>query len=975
VLLLAVFLQVVDASSVVASATSAHPRRGATGDAASPITSERDHLTSVAVDAYGEAHHQLPPQLRNASIEDPAQVRRDTSTFGTGGLAPAVFRPHAWLLRPPERFKRQKKPALSSMSKLAASLTVEQEPEQEQKPPGDANNEEKSRTNNVEKPHGKDFEGPYIAPTADATSLPSPGTTEKPSGDSHSDDEKQSSTGDDVGGRPAKDVSNTTAAAVTASTTVNASDSASQEELRAMVKAGMERNGKEWPPWLMFLITMVESLVLAFLFFKCTSCCFPAAAAAGSVSDDLDALRLEIEESKRRTEELEDSLRAEMLQHAHLAEASNVASRQLPGDAPGEVPELLSHLGVASGDLPPSAGQATGQVLEEAVRGTAREQAQQLAHQATAAQQVLEEGLLAFRGKVEQLARNESDTIYKVVQDVMATENIPGSTLPNWLPNMEESVQLPPPYLVLCGLLAPALMKATSNHARLNLLWDGVIVAACVVLLILDGRSKCGDTWVWVWHIGISTLAAADCLCNFYLLRQCRAAMDEMKEAEDLRKANAPNTGSEMWDNILFTLQDGGQYFFTTLFKHEEISSSLPYHLVKYIQLLCVIWGFLGIKLTISNVLQDAVSCDANHILSFMHFYAFIYLVFWLLNVLNLLVWVLMRVASSSMVTRALLNLAKKLDTIVEKDLPFHLPIFMTLVRGLVLPNASDILQVKVRAMASDIEHLEKEHQRLLSQASAKQANIDSLKHELHEIEEEKASATELEADMVERYQQTTNEALEALKPFVAFAAGRYDSGMASSTAEFAALAATAQQVAAGAAEEFATIAEDATAASAATAAVSNLRSAAAAAAGDVSASALEAAAAAAGGWNPAAATAASLSSSAAELAEGGWNPAAMTASFPQFAGGDVGSSAADWATTASSAAGRIGAQVAAATQEASSAVAQGRGLAAASGIGIATDWAPATVQSGTESAEGVPDAVGDVGAAPDGPSPAHDTG
>mmetsp|Transcript_35752 Transcript_35752/g.65628 ORF Transcript_35752/g.65628 Transcript_35752/m.65628 type:complete len:892 (-) Transcript_35752:18-2693(-) len=575
-----------------------------------------------------------------------------------------------------------------------------------------------------------------------------------------------------------------------AESTVSTTSTPSLNETREMIKVGLQRNNKEMSPWLMFLITIVETLLLAGVLFKCTGY-FLASGLDAAHATDLDALREEIEESKRRTTELENSLRMEVQQHM-----------EEQGGSLTNAPQLASGSGEA----------VDANALSEAAREAAHEHTKHLGERTAAAQQALKAGVGVLRGKVEQLARDESQSIYQVVQDVMETQEVPDGAVPDWFPGSEENFNPPPAYLILCGLFAPAMMRGTFNHAKGMLLWDAILLAVTATLLVIDWKKTCKDMWVWVWQIGMMLFSAVDLACNLYLRRQCSSAIDELKESETLRKAKWQGTGHEAWDDLLFTLQDGGQYFFSALFKHDEIANSKPYHIVKCIQLLCIIWGFLSIKLSISNILEDAVNCDAGHILTFMHIYAVIYLMLFLANVLMLAFWILQQVAGSSLVSKPLLKVAKTLD----EDVPFKVPVFMTLVRGLVLRNASDILKVKVRAIATDIQHLEEAHQRLVEEEGAKTTSLEKLKEELHKVESEHREACDLEKDMVDRYKQLTEEKLTALEPLVAFAAGQYEMQNSESLSLLAAAAQTAASDVAGDLSAAAMDAASATAASAA---------------------------------------------------------------------------------------------------------------------------------------------------------------
>mmetsp|Transcript_33031 Transcript_33031/g.73545 ORF Transcript_33031/g.73545 Transcript_33031/m.73545 type:complete len:889 (+) Transcript_33031:87-2753(+) len=573
----------------------------------------------------------------------------------------------------------------------------------------------------------------------------------------------------------------------------------SLNETREMIKVGLQRNNKEMSPWLMFLITIVETLLLAGMLFKCSGY-FLTSGRDTEHATDLDALRAEIQESKQRTAELEDSLRSEVQQH--VEERGPV---QLPagGDA--------SAFGGALRSL--AVGEAVDtNALSGAAREAAREHTKHLAERTSAAQKALNEGVGILRGRVEQLARDESQNIYQVVQDVMDVQEVPEGAVPDWFPAGDENFSPPPAYLILCGLFAPAMMRGTSNHAKGMLFGDALLLVVTATILAVDWKKTCKDEWVWAWQIGIMLFSAVDLLCNLYLRRQCSSAIDELKESETLRKAKWQGTGHEAWDDILFTLQDGGEYFFSALFKHDEIANSRPYHIVKYIQLLCILWGFLSIKLSISNVLEDAVNCDAGHILTFMHIYAGFYLMLFLVNVLMLSLWILQQVAGSSLVSKPLLKLAKTLD----EDVPFKVPVFMTLVRGLLLRNASDILKVKVRSIATDIEHLEAEHQRLVAEEETKTTSLEKLKEDLNHVEAEHRDACELEKDMVDKYKQLTEEKLTALEPLVAFVAGQYEMQNSDS---LTALAVAAQSAAADVAGDFSTVAIDVASATAASAA------------------------------------------------------------------------------------------------------------------------------------------------------------
>merc|ERR1719498_1228845 len=96
------------------------------------------------------------------------------------------------------------------------------------------------------------------------------------------------------------------------------------------------------------------------------------------------------------------------------------------------------------------------------------------------------------------------------------------------------------------------------------------------------------------------------------------------------------------------------------------------YNVQKLMSFISLFWGCLGMYITIEDIVQDTLTCDAKIILWFMHTYSWFFLLFLTWTALGLVFWLVQKLSSSTLVSAPVMEAAKKSDS----EVPFKLPIF-----------------------------------------------------------------------------------------------------------------------------------------------------------------------------------------------------------------------------------------------------------------------------------------------------------
>jgi hypothetical protein len=181
--------------------------------------------------------------------------------------------------------------------------------------------------------------------------------------------------------------------------------------------------------------------------------------------------------------------------------------------------------------------------------------------------------------------------------------------------------------------------------------------------------------------------------------------------------------------------------FFKGYFAYQSIIDGTVYNCQKVCSFFTLMWGCLGVYLSIAHIMEDTLSCDAKVSVWFMHVYSGFFLILSTWNLLPLFLWVVQRLSHSIAVITPLMKAAKKSD----EEVPFNFPLFQTITRSFILRDSSTMLRIKARGIAQDVDDKEAAIQDM-------KRRLEDQKYTLKQFEGCRIAAVKHEADMIEKY-------------------------------------------------------------------------------------------------------------------------------------------------------------------------------------------------------------------------------
>jgi hypothetical protein len=337
------------------------------------------------------------------------------------------------------------------------------------------------------------------------------------------------------------------------------------------------------------------------------------------------------------------------------------------------------------------------------------------------------------------------------------SENIKKWEPPAWM-SEEGSLQLPPLMQIISGMFAAKQLRFTRGYNWSCVITALVIVSLSVMAFILDYSKTCKDPKVWVWHIGLLSIASVDFIFRAIVVRKCDLCLDFLQEQQKDMDKQA-GTGGFM--DMMSNLRRRGGNFFDAFFKYNSIKESWPFWITNVISATAMIWGGFGVYITIQDVVPDSLACDARYAVGYMRVYSFIYVILVTWQILLFSLWVLQLLSGSAYVRMPLITAAKNFDD----DTMRGMPIFLSLVQSFVLKDSAEVYSLKTRQVLRDIRELEKS----IEEA---EANLLEKKRARDLIHARNREAPD-EAEFMKRCSDRVNKGLEELKPMVGLIASK----------------------------------------------------------------------------------------------------------------------------------------------------------------------------------------------------------
>lgn len=312
--------------------------------------------------------------------------------------------------------------------------------------------------------------------------------------------------------------------------------------------------------------------------------------------------------------------------------------------------------------------------------------------------------------------------------------------LPNWFKLDDESELDPPPFaLLLGGMFAPAQLKMTRGNCNSQIVWNSVILATCTACFIMDAHHGCPDKMVWIWIYGMLFINILDVLCCAFIAARCATAIGEIQDDED-SMSRIRKTGNSIWDMYIALQANSGQ-FFKAYFAYQGIIDSPIYTFQKLMAFLGTIWGCVGMWITIEDIVEDTLTCDAKIILWFLHTYSWFFLLFLTWTLLSIVLWLLQKLSGFTFVTAPIMDEAK----LADEEVPFKMPLFQTLARSFLLRDSSTMLHIKARQVERDVSSLEQEIEDTKQKLTYRKTYLDQL-------ESRRTAAAANEKKLIDKY-------------------------------------------------------------------------------------------------------------------------------------------------------------------------------------------------------------------------------
>lgn len=496
------------------------------------------------------------------------------------------------------------------------------------------------------------------------------------------------------------------------------------------------------PPWACFVIGMSISLVLVLIYTCIRDRCFSVVPRGADSERLAEVLQIAKEREQVLKEELEE--RKEL---ARLADEALIAE--------GETNEAaLAEARMRSRELQERADLRAKQIHEAAAQLS--EQRDALIAAANRAADTFQEVLETSRESVEEFTKAETASLYEKMSEAAAsnTSALPSWEPPDWL-KTDDLIQIPPLMQLIAGMFAPMQLNSVRDFSNTVFYLSFIMLIVSAVIFAVDFNKKCSDVMVWVWQWGLLALTFIDFCCRFLIVRWSNQALSDLERSrEALERANANKTGYGLLD-MFASAKRGNNKFFEAYFKFTSINGSRIYFLMQLNGFLCLCWGGFGLYISIQDIIEDSLNCDARVALTYMHTYGFFFVLLISYNVLSVILWIVMSLAKSKLLSKPIIKIAKKVDD----DINNGMPIALTLVESFVLKNSADAYGLSARQVKAEIEDLRE--------------NIEEAEEFLYKLRfkaerlEEMEGNIGTEAEFMERCQGKLQKGLEQAKPMV----------------------------------------------------------------------------------------------------------------------------------------------------------------------------------------------------------------
>jgi len=389
---------------------------------------------------------------------------------------------------------------------------------------------------------------------------------------------------------------------------------------------------------------------------------------------------------------------------------------------------------------------------------------------------VFEKESVGIKSRAEHFAQNEFDGMLKTMSDVMKAvpetmptsmaegfaqvENLQGTAVEAEAKDGDDvnadKLEPIPVALILAGAFAPMKLNSISSNAGFNMFWNFALAVAAGIIYWLDSDKKCDDVYVWDWILGLMALSAPNCFACALLKYWADAALTQLEEDNRDIQGKAIKTGNSMVDNFA-EAYNGITFMYNALTRCDDLTNSWVVSLSKWMNFMITIWGAYGLWVSVHDVVGDSESCEVKSVLWFLKIYSFVYLLTLSWTLLNLVIWLIVSFARSTIVQSIILKLARQCD----RDSPVQAPLYQTLVRAFVLRDESGLARARKIVIQQDVQKLEKH----LQEAKDK---LRKEKHEqdlLAEIAQEHSGIPE--DDQINKYEEKLRNVLKSAEPVV----------------------------------------------------------------------------------------------------------------------------------------------------------------------------------------------------------------
>eukprot|EP00933_Yihiella_yeosuensis_P022056 TRINITY_DN1735_c0_g1_i1.p1 TRINITY_DN1735_c0_g1~~TRINITY_DN1735_c0_g1_i1.p1 ORF type:complete len:838 (-),score=192.84 TRINITY_DN1735_c0_g1_i1:218-2731(-) len=467
------------------------------------------------------------------------------------------------------------------------------------------------------------------------------------------------------------------------------------------------------------------------------------------VPTEAEKLAEELVAARDRATELEKALQA-----AAQAEASAVGA---PESGSGEVEEPQQGKEELVGEM-----LARSKELEEQIAQGATDaigQASAVIARADHVQKAFQTGVDDLRSRVETLATKEAKDLSVKLQEAMGQEVI---APPDWLLKLNEPSDgsktdvVGSVSLMLAAVVAPTRIRMLGGGCDFQIFFNGLLLAIGAGVTFSDRHAPCADKFVWIWMDGMMVISFFAVVSNALLKSSAKAAQDVLRIEEAKFQAKHKFTGNAVWDTFL-AIEDSTGFYLRALFMYDDIVSRKFFHLSQGSGLAYLLWGGVGLYITIADVVEDSEHCKAKALLFFMHVFSFFYVFLLSFLILLQLIWVTQCLATTRFSSQ-IIQIAKSIDD----SNPGQLPICLTFTRSFVL-STSHMYKALSEQIGKDIGELE-------NQAAEIETKLAALRQQAQEAEAAKLEAEGSEEVLIQKYEDQVKEVLSAARPVVAIA-------------------------------------------------------------------------------------------------------------------------------------------------------------------------------------------------------------